>query len=211
MTIDLSEDPVMASGEGTGSVVLTQLGPPENFAVVYGVQLTLPVVAVDTFVVENVPLFGDVEIGILATGTVVATDQFTLSVAPPTELQAGDANQDFSFDQRDIVQVSIANKYRTGLPATWGEGDWNGAPGAAPGNPPEGDGLFTELDIVAALQTGLYLTGPYAALPGSHLTVGLKAPGLVDVAVPEPATLVLAWLGIWVLTGLRVGYAERMP
>ena len=44
-------------------------------------------------------------------------------------LQAGDSDQDLDFDQLDLVQVQIAAKYLTGQPATWGEGDWNGAPG----------------------------------------------------------------------------------
>ena len=35
-------------------------------------------------------------------------------------------------------------------PATFEQGDWNG------------DGVFDQLDIVAALQTGNYLQGPYA-------------------------------------------------
>ena len=45
-----------------------------------------------------------------------------------TRLQAGDADMDLKFDQLDVVQVQIAAKYLTGQPATWGEGDWNGAP-----------------------------------------------------------------------------------
>ncbi len=64
--------------------------------------------------------------------------------------------------------MHIASKYLTGEPATWGEGDWDGAPGGSPGNPPAGDGLFNQFDIIAALGAGTYLTGPYAALaPGA--------------------------------------------
>lgn len=89
----------------------------------------------------------------------------TLVIAPPSApLQAGDANQDYQFDQRDIVMVLGAGKYLTGQPATWGEGDWNTAPGGRQGRPPVGDGLFSQRDIVAAQQSGLYLTGPYAVL-----------------------------------------------
>ena len=42
-------------------------------------------------------------------------------------------------------------KYRTGAPARWSEGDFNG------------DGVFDPWDIVAALQSGNYLQSPYAS------------------------------------------------
>jgi hypothetical protein len=76
----------------------------------------------------------------------------------------GDADQDLDFDQLDLVQVQIAAKYLTGQPATWGEGDWNGAPGGTAGSPPPGDGVFNQFDIIGALRVGVYLTGPYAAV-----------------------------------------------
>ena len=79
-------------------------------------------------------------------------------------LQPGDADMDLDFDQLDLVMVQVAAKYLTGQPATWGEGDWNGAPGGSPGNPPAGDNLFDQLDIIAALSANVYLTGPYAAI-----------------------------------------------
>ena len=83
------------------------------------------------------------------------------------QLAAGDADQDLDFDQLDLVKVQIAAKYLTGTPATWGEGDWNGAPGGSQGSPPAGDGQFDQLDIISALGPAHYLTGPYAALaPG---------------------------------------------
>jgi hypothetical protein len=84
-------------------------------------------------------------------------------------LQAGDADQDLDFDQMDLVQVQVAAKFLTATAATWGEGDWDGAPGGSPGNPPAGDGLFNQIDIVAALLANVYLTGPYAAItPGGN-------------------------------------------
>jgi hypothetical protein len=84
-------------------------------------------------------------------------------------LLAGDADMDLDFDQLDLVQVQISGKYLTGQPATWGEGDWNGAPGGRRGSPPAGNGRFDQFDIVAAQQTGLYLAGPYAAIaPGGR-------------------------------------------
>jgi hypothetical protein len=83
-------------------------------------------------------------------------------------LQAGDADQDLDFDQMDLVRVLIAGKYLTDQPAYWGEGDWNGAPGGQVGAPPEGDGRFDQLDIIASL-AGSYLNGAYAAVaPGGE-------------------------------------------
>ena len=101
---------------------------------------------------------------------------------PIRDLQPGDADQDSDFDQLDLVQIQQAGKYLSGQAATWGDGDWNGAPGGSPGYPPQGDGVFNQLDIVAAQQGAKYLTGPYAA----HVTV----------AVPEPSSMVLLAVGL---------------
>ena len=87
-----------------------------------------------------------------------------ISVMQPTPLQAGDADQDLDFDQLDLVQVQVAAKYLSGQAATWGEGDWDAAPGGSLGNPPVGDGLFNQFDIIAANLAGVYLQGPYAAI-----------------------------------------------
>jgi hypothetical protein len=53
--------------------------------------------------------------------------------------------------------VLQANRYLTGLPATWSSGDWNG------------DGVFSPRDIVTAQQTSPahYLQGPFAARSGA--------------------------------------------
>ena len=79
------------------------------------------------------------------------------TLEPDVLLQAGDADQDLDFDQLDLVQVQVAGKYLTGQDATWGEGDWNAAPEI------QGDGVFDQNDIIAALQANIYLSGPYAA------------------------------------------------
>jgi hypothetical protein len=115
-------------------------------------------------------------------------------------LQAGDANMDWQFDQLDLVQVQIAGKYLTGQPATWGEGDWDGAPGGEPGNPPEGDGVFSQLDIIAALTAEIYLTGPYNAVTPS----GSPGEGQTFVAVPEPSTCMLVGLALVAALGVRL-------
>jgi hypothetical protein len=128
-------------------------------------------------------------------------------------LQPGDADMDFDFDQLDLVQVQIANKYLSGQPATWGEGDWDGAPGGSPGNPPVGDQLFNQIDIIAALNAGKYLTGPYNAVgpggrPGAEPLVGSPAGGsdlggleLAYVPIPEPSSVLLLIVGLTVCLG----------
>ncbi len=123
-------------------------------------------------------------------------------------LQAGDADMNLKFDQLDVIKVLLAGKYLTGQPATWGEGDWDRAPGGIPGHPPTGDKLFNHLDIVAALQNGLYLAGPYAAGGLAQL-----APNLTDMPteiIPEPASGTLVMIALILLAA---GYwrRRRMP
>jgi hypothetical protein len=128
-------------------------------------------------------------------------------------LQPGDADQNGQFDQLDLVKVQIAAKYLTGQAATWGEGDWDGAPasGGVPGNPPPGDNRFDQIDIIAALNAGLYLTGPYLAV-GPAGQIGDRGSPVHDASaeltyVPEPTTL---WLAIPAMLSLMVcGWHRR--
>lgn len=99
-------------------------------------------------------------------------------------LHPGDANQDLRFDQIDIIQIAQAGKYLAGLRATWGEGDWDGAPGGIPGLPPPGNGFFDQVDLVSALQGDLYLASPNAADAKS---------------IPEPDSKILLVAGISLL------------
>jgi hypothetical protein len=127
-------------------------------------------------------------------------------------LQAGDADQDLDFDQLDLVKVQQASTYLTGEPATWGQGDWNGAPGGRVGKPPEGDGLFNQLDIVAAQQAGLYLTGPYSAvLPngqrGDGQTSIIYNANMGEVAVDAPPGTNLTSINIDSAAGIFTGGA----
>jgi hypothetical protein len=108
-----------------------------------------------------------------------------ISVGVDPKLQAGDADQDLDFDQLDLVKVQIAGKYLTGQAATWGDGDWNGAPGGSQGNPPAGDGRFDQLDIIQALAPGLYLTGPYAAISGGGQRGDVQTSVIYDAASGE--------------------------
>jgi hypothetical protein len=116
-------------------------------------------------------------------------------------LHAGDADRDLDFDQLDLVQVQVAAKYLTGQTATWGEGDWNGAPGGNAHSPPTGDGQFNQLDIVAALGAGKYLTGPYAAVAsggsrGDGQTSIIYNPTTGELAVDAPAGTQLTSINI---------------
>lgn len=103
-----------------------------------------------------------------------AMNQFIVN--RPTFLQAGDANQDLSFDESDLVKVFQAGKYGKDIPATWGEGDWNGAPGGRVGLPPIGDGRFDESDLLFAYQNGLFGTGNYHDNRPQFVTVPESAP-----------------------------------
>ena len=107
-------------------------------------------------------------------------------------LRPGDADRDLDFDQIDLVLVQIAAKYLTGQPATWSEGDWDGAPGGTQENPPAGDGVFNQLDIIGAISSGTYLTGPYAAIKpggveGDGQTSIVYNPGTGELSVDSPA------------------------
>jgi hypothetical protein len=148
---------------------------------------------------------GEFEAQWAAIGDEIAKPQYRVYIAQPIEftlapeLMAGDADRDLDFDPLDVVQVLQSGKYLTGQPATWGEGDWNGAPGGWWRTPPAGDGVFDQLDITAALQGGAYLTGPYAALTPDLLT------GAGAAAVPEPASLALPGLGLALVAARRRG------
>jgi hypothetical protein len=131
-----------------------------------------------------------------------------------TALQPGDADQDLDFDQIDLVQVQIAAKYLTGQAATWGEGDWNGAPGGSQGNPPAGNGLFDQLDVVAALNAGKYLTGPYGAIrpgggQGDDQTSITYDPSRGELGVEVPADTELTSIYIESRSGIFIGDAAQ--
>ena len=128
----------------------------------------------------------------------VLIGQFRVNKEAPA-LLAGDADRDLDFDQLDLVQVLDANLYLTGQPATWGEGDWDGAPGGTPNMPPVGNGRFDQRDVIAALAAGTFLKGPYAAVAVTPATDGFAQDrasiryhaetGQVDVQVPDSTEL----------------------
>lgn len=125
-----------------------------------------------------------------------------------TVLRAGDSDEDFDFDQLDLVKVQIAGKYLTGQPATWGDCDWDGAPGGTPGTPPTGDGLFNQFDIIAAQIAGTYLTGPYAAT-GDGQTSIVYDPSTGELAVDAPSGVELTSLNIDSTAGIFVGESAQ--
>ena len=145
---------------------------------------------------------------------------FTPPLAETTPLQAGDADRDLDFDQFDLIQVQVAAKYLTGQSATWGEGDWDGAPGGEPSNPPRGDGFFNQLDIISALEADIYLSGTYAVhppgvvntaeyqafLPDERIAVAdsfARESSPLVLAVPEPATYRSLLIALAALTYVR--------
>jgi hypothetical protein len=122
---------------------------------------------------------------VVVSGINVDVGDTDVSLFSGSPLQAGDANQDLQFDFDDLFLALSSGKYETGLAATWGEGDWTGAPGGTVGNPPSGDGVFDFSDIFTALSVGHYQTGPYAARSG-------RSRPRVGGAVPEPSGGLLA-------------------
>ena len=215
--IDFADEPEILIGRDVGFIELERV---DDTSSTYNVTVELPVMVADVIELGPIPLFGQLQADFQASTRVVARQQISLEAKV---LAAGDANQDFAFDQSDLVQVAVANKYLSGLPATWGDGDWDAAPGGRLGTPPEGNGLFDQQDIIAALGNGLYLTGPYAAFrsPLSDLTESSWATesverhsnvedlkteqmlpnadmsGVSTVAVPEPqALLLITWMTV---------------
>lgn len=139
-----------------------------------------------------------------------AVVSYALGVEQTVQLQPGDSDQDLDFDQLDLVQVQIAAKYLTGQTATWGEGDWNGAPGGEPGNPPPGNGFFDQLDIVSALGAGKYLTGPYGAIQpegrtGDGQTSVVYNADTGELSVDPPADTHLTSINIDSASGIFTG------
>jgi hypothetical protein len=127
-------------------------------------------------------------------------------------LQAGDADQDLDFDQLDLVQVQIAAKYLSGQPATWGEGDWDAAPGGSPGSPPTGDGFFNQFDIIAAQVAAQYLAGPYAAVgsggqAGDGQTSVVYDPATGEMSIDAPSGMELTSVNIDSAAGIFTGDA----
>jgi hypothetical protein len=146
------------------------------------------------------------------TGEIIFGEMGGVDIKP--RLRAGDADQDLDFDQLDLVQVQIAAKYLTGQPATWGEGDWDGAPGGQQGSPPAGDGQFSQLDIIAALGDGNYLQGPYAAIgtggqrDDGQTSIGYD-PATGEVFVDAPAGVELTSVNIDSGAGIFTGAAAQ--
>ena len=126
-------------------------------------------------------------------------------------LSSGDANQDLRFDQTDLVQVLHSGKYLTGEPATWAEGDWNGAPVGTVGNPSQGDGVFDQLDLIAALQWGAYRGGHHAALSpvdgvrGDEQTSIIYNPATGEIIVDAPRSGELTSINIDSASGIFHG------
>ena len=106
--------------------------------------------------------------------------------------------------------MQVAAKYLSGQAATWGDGDWNGAPGGQQGVPPPGNGLFDQLDIIAALANGLYLKGPYAAIvpggtPNDGQTSIIYDAGTGELAVDAPSAVQLTSINIDSAAGIFTG------
>jgi hypothetical protein len=94
----------------------------------------------------------------------------------------GDSNLDKAVDILDAANFLAAQRFDTGLPASWDQGDFNR------------DGLADVLDAANFVTTGLFDAGPYGS---SSMAVGKT------VALPEPdacglvgvAATIACWVG----------------
>ena len=89
------------------------------------------------------------------------------------EGQPGDANLNGRFDMFDLVQVLQEGKYNTSATVGWAQGNWNG------------DAVFNQYDVVAALVTGNFLQGPYAALTPDHQSIDEVASIIEEASTRE--------------------------
>ena len=104
----------------------------------------------------------------------------------------------------------------TNQAATWGEGDWDGAPDPTSSfaNPPAGDGLFNQRDVIASLGAGTYLSGPYAAIGANgqagdgQTSIGYHA-GTGEVWIDAPAGTELTSVNIDSAAGIFTGDAAQ--
>ena len=181
------------------SGILSMAQHPET-GVVYGIHKGLAAIERELITID-VETGATTLIGLLDEQP-IASLAFVGSAQQAPVLQPGDSDQDLDFDQFDIIKVQQGAKYLSGTPATWGEGDWDGAPGGQQGDPPAGDGLFNQLDIIASLNAGFYLAGPYAALSGEQGDRNDEQTSLVydantgELAVDAPASTNLTSINI---------------
>jgi autotransporter-associated beta strand protein len=98
----------------------------------------------------------------------------------------GDSNLDKAVDILDAANFLAAQRFDTGLPASWDQGDFNR------------DGLADVLDAASFVTTGLFDAGPY----GSSSTAVGKT-----VALPEPDACGL--LGVAATIACWVGHQRR--
>ena len=94
---------------------------------------------------------------------------------------AGDTNLDWNVDILDAANFLAGGKFDSGQLASWIEGDFGY------------DGVVDILDAADFLSTGLFDAGPYNPPAGSAGAVA---------AVPEPATLALAVIGLAAAAGI---------
>ena len=135
---------------------------------------------------------------------------FEFHVGTSGGLEAGDADMDYDFDQLDLVQVQIAAKYLSTQAGNLGRRRLGRGTGRWPGNPPAGDGLFNQMDIIAALNAGKYLTGPYARFDpggseGDGQTSVVYDARTGEVAVDAPAGTELTSINIDSASGIFTG------
>ena len=105
----------------------------------------------------------------------VDTNDINVWISDLYQSWSGDINLDHEFNSGDLVDMLASGTYEADVESVWSKGDFNG------------DARTDSSDLVTALSGGGYELGPAAAV----------------AAVPEPASFLLAFIGLTTLGHLR--------
>ncbi len=100
-TLDFSATPVAGTGMGTGTVSMTFASANGN-SETYDIEMSLPTELSQTFVIPDVPLFGNVDADVTASGLMKAAGTVTIEWMP------GDFDRDGMLECDDIDQLGAA-------------------------------------------------------------------------------------------------------
>lgn len=99
-SIDFAEMPLSANGLGSGSLSFMPVGAAVDNVQEFDVRIEFPVMIDDTFPVDNVPIFGSIDLDVMAEGVMIAIDRVMIEL-PTSSLFACDVDSDGDVDAAD--------------------------------------------------------------------------------------------------------------